>query len=99
MTKQIDFPKMNEKLEGKTDGGFAFSIESRRLDNYLLLRYIGKADKGDIEAVDKVLDLLFGPEQAEKFIDYLVEEDGILPNEKLFGEIRNVFEQVEKLKK
>ena len=52
-----------------------------------------------MQAVDKVLDLLFGPEQAEKFIDFLVEEDGILPNEKLFGEIKSVFAQVEKLKK
>lgn len=99
MTKQIDFPKMNDKIEGTTDGGFAFSIETRRLDNYLLLRYIGKVDSGDVQAVDKLLDLLFGPEQAEKFIDFLIEEDGILPNEKLFGEIKSVFAQVEKLKK
>ena len=100
MTKKFEGqPDLNEKFSGKTEAGFPFVIEARRLNNYLLLRYISKADKGDIEAVDKVLDLLLGKAQAEKFIDFLIEEDGILPNDKIFTEIKSIFEQVEKLKK
>ena len=90
---------MSKKIKGTTESGFEFETTERRLNNFLLLRYIGKADKGDIEAVDKVLELILGKEQSDAFIDHLTEEDGILPNEKIFSDIKSIFESVKKIKK
>ena len=90
---------MSKKIKGTTESGFEFETTERRLNNFLLLRYIGKADKGDIEAVDKVLELILGKEQSDAFIDHLTEEDGILPNEKIFSNIKSIFESVKEIKK
>ncbi|CAM1658908.1 hypothetical protein SORA22_08280 [Streptococcus oralis] len=90
---------MSKKIKGTTESGFEFETTERRLNNFLLLRYIGKADKGDIEAVDKVLELILGKEQSDAFIDHLTEEDGILPNEKIFSDIKSIFESVKEIKK
>lgn len=90
---------MSKKIKGTTESGFEFETTERRLNNFLLLRYIGKADKGDIEAVDKVLELILGREQSDAFIDHLTEEDGILPNEKIFSDIKSIFESVKEIKK
>lgn len=90
---------MSKKIKGTTESGFEFETTERRLNNFLLLRYIGKADKGDIEAVDKVLELILGKEQSDVFIDHLTEEDGILPNEKIFSDIKSIFESVKEIKK
>ncbi|WP_247920479.1 hypothetical protein [Streptococcus oralis] len=90
---------MSKKIKGTTESGFKFKTTERRLNNFLLLRYIGKADKGDIEAVDKVLELILGKEQSDAFIDHLTEKDGILPNEKIFSDIKSIFESVKEIKK
>lgn len=90
---------MSKKIKGTTESGFEFETTERRLNNFLLLRYIGKADKGDIEAVDKVLELILGREQSDAFIDHLTEEDGILPNEKIFSDIKSIFKSVKEIKK
>ena len=90
---------MTKKIKGTTESGFEFETTERRLNNFLLLRYIGKADKGNIEAVDKVLELILGNEQSDAFIDHLTEEDGILPNEKIFSDIKSIFESVKEIKK
>lgn len=90
---------MSKKIKGTTESGFEFETTERRLNNFLLLRYIGKADKGDIEAVDKVLELILGKEQSDAFINHLTEEDGILPNEKIFSDIKSIFESVKEIKK
>jgi hypothetical protein len=90
---------MTKKIKGTTESGFEFETTERRLNNFLLLRYIGKADKGNIEAVDKVLELILGKEQSDAFIDHLTEEDGILPNEKIFSDIKSIFESVKEIKK
>ena len=90
---------MSKKIKGTTESGFEFETTERRLNNFLLLRYNGKADKGDIEAVDKVLELILGKEQSDAFIDHLTEEDGILPNEKIFSDIKSIFESVKEIKK
>lgn len=90
---------MSKTIKGKTPSGFKFEISERRLNNYELLELIGEVDEGNGQAFPKVLKLLFGEEQAKAFKDYLREEDGIIPNEKIADELKAVFETVQEVKK
>lgn len=90
---------MSKTFKGETKSGFKFEISERRLNNYELLELIGEVDEGQGQVFPKVVKLLFGDEQAKAFKDYLREEDGIVPNDKMADEIKSVFESVNGLKK
>lgn len=90
---------MEEILKGKTESGFEYEIPKKRLKNYYLLRAASKVDKGDFEAAEKMLNLLFGKEQTEEFLNHLEEGDDYLDSEVLFADIKSIFENNNELKK
>ena len=90
---------MEEILKGKTESGFEYEIPKKRLKNYYLLRAASKVDKGDFEAAEKMLNLLFGKEHTEEFLNHLEEGDDYLDSEVLFADIKSIFENNNELKK
>lgn len=90
---------MEEILKGKTESGFEYKIPKKRLKNYYLLRAASKMEKGDFEASEKMLNLLFGKEQAEEFLNHLEEGDDYIDSEVLFADIKSIFENNNELKK
>ena len=65
---------MEEILKGTTESGFEYKIPKKRLKNFYLMREASKMEKGDFEAAEKLLNLLFGKKQAEEFLSHL--DDG-----------------------
>lgn len=90
---------MEEILKGKTESGFEYRIPKKRLKNFYLMRAASKMEKGDFEAAEKMLNLLFGQEQAEKFLNHLEEGEDFLDSEVLFADIKSIFEANKELKK
>lgn len=78
-------------IEGKTDSGFVYSIEKKRLDNYELLEVITEVDENPT-LIPKVLKLLLGQEQASALKEHVRDEDGIVPAEKMVEELGNIFQ-------
>jgi hypothetical protein len=90
---------MEEILKGTTESGFEYKIPKKRLKNFYLMRAASKMEKGDFEAAEKMLNLLFGQEQAEKFLNHLEEGEDFLDSEVLFADIKSIFEANKDLKK
>lgn len=78
-------------IEGKTDSGFVYSIEKKRLDNYELLEVITEVDENPT-LIPKALKLLLGQEQASELKEHVRDEDGIVPAEKMVEELGNIFQ-------
>lgn len=78
-------------IEGKTDSGFVYSIEKKRLDNYELLEVITEVDENPT-LIPKALKLLLGQEQASALKEHVRDKDGIVPAEKMVEELGNIFQ-------
>ncbi|UQR01283.1 hypothetical protein LQ057_02885 [Enterococcus gallinarum] len=78
-------------IKGKTNSGFKYSIEKKRLDNYELLEVINEVDENPT-LIPKALKLLLGQEQANALKEHVRDEDGIVPAEKMIEELGNIFQ-------
>lgn len=90
---------MEAILKGKTEPGFEYKIPKKRLRNFYLMREASKMEKGDFEAAEKLLNLLFGKKQAEEFLSHLDDGDDFIDTEVLFADIKSIFESNKDLKK
>ena len=90
---------MEEILKGTTESGFEYKIPKKRLKNFYLMREASKMEKGDFEATEKLLHLLFGKEQAEAFLSHLDDGEDFIDTEVLFADIKSIFESNKDLKK
>ncbi|CMX98828.1 hypothetical protein [Streptococcus pneumoniae] len=63
------------------------------------MREASKMEKGDFEAAEKLLNLLFGKKQAEEFLSHLDDGDDFIDTEVLFADIKSIFESNKDLKK
>lgn len=90
---------MEEILKGKTESGFEYTIPKKRLRNFYLMREASKMEKGDFEATEKLLNLLFGKKQAEEFLSHLDGGEDFIDTEVLFTDIKSIFESNKDLKK
>ncbi|EJG39951.1 phage protein [Streptococcus pneumoniae 2070335] len=62
------------------------------------MREASKMEKGDFEAAEKLLNLLFGKKQAEEFLSHLDDGDDFIDTEVLFADIKSIFESNKDLK-
>lgn len=90
---------MEAILKGKTESGFEYKIPKKRLRNFYLMCEASKMEKGDFEAAEKLLNLLFGKKQAEEFLSHLDDGDDFIDTEVLFADIKSIFESNKDLKK
>lgn len=78
-------------IKGKTESGFEYSIDPKRLDNYELLEGIVELEENPTN-VPAVLKMLLGTDQVKKLKEHVRGEDGIVPAAKMLTEIKEIFE-------
>ena len=83
--------------KGRLDCGFDFEVEEERADSFELVEALAEAEESRI-AVPKVASLLYGEEQKKKLIDYLREENGFVPYDKVEDAITDTFSKISELK-
>ena len=64
--------------KGKTESGFEFEIDERRLNDMRFMVILRKAQTDALLFVD-VLEQMLGEEQMEKLFKHLEDEDGYVP--------------------
>lgn len=82
---------MSKKLKGKTQSGFAYEIDEKRLNNYELLEVIGELEENPM-VISKMVVMLLGKEQTVKLKDHLRGEDGFVSMDKMNEEITEIFQ-------
>ena len=78
-------------IEGKTKSGFKYEIPKARLENYRLIKALGKVD-GDPLILPLVVDLLLGERLAYKLEEHVSDDEGLVSTEKLTNEIMDIFQ-------
>lgn len=82
---------MSKKLKGKTQSGFAYEIDEKRLNNYELLEVIGELEENPM-VISKMVVMLLGKEQTVKLKDHLRDEEGFVSMDKMNEEITEIFQ-------
>ena len=78
-------------IKGKTTSGFEYQISKARLENYELMETLSEVDVRPL-LLPKTVNLLLGKEQANKLKEHLRDADGIIPSDKMFDEIMDIFQ-------
>lgn len=84
-------------ITGKTQTGFEFSIDERRLKNYELVEALAELENNPL-LLTKIVKLLLG-DDAEKLKDHVRDDSGFVDTEKMNVEIADIFNIVKELKK
>lgn len=75
-------------IKGKTESGFEFEINEKVAKDGLTLKYLSKVLKDDLTGVYDLIDRMVELGLDEKALyDHCMDEDGIVPLEKLVTEI------------
>ena len=84
-------------IKGKTSSGFEYEILEEQLNNYELLESIAELDENTL-ALPKVVNMLLGKEQKNKLAKHLRNKDGIVPMDKMMGEVTEIFQSKSEIK-
>lgn len=84
-------------LKGTTKTGFRYEITDERLNNFELVEILADIDENPL-LMPKLLDLLLGERQARNLKNYLRDEDGFVPTEKIEATITEIFNSQSKVK-
>lgn len=83
-------------ITGKTNSGFEFEIEEKRLENYELAEVLAEVDSNPL-LMPRVVNLLLG-KQAEDLKNHVRDEEGLVSSTRIGEEIEDIFKNVEQLK-
>lgn len=89
--------KKEEIIRGTTSTGFEYEIPSENIENYELLEALGEMEDNPL-LISKVINLLLGNEEKEKLKNHVRTKSGIVSTEKIGKEIKDIFENVNKIK-
>ena len=79
-------------ITGKTESGFAFSVEENAFDDMRVVDALaGISDGTNPLAVSFLTERILGKEQREKLYQHVAEKDGRVPIEKIGNEITQIF--------
>ncbi len=73
-------------LKGKTQSGFEFEIDQKKMDNMELLDAIAEIENNPL-AISKVVKTILGESQRKALYDHLRTEDGRVPTKAVSEEI------------
>lgn len=85
-------------IKGETSSGFKYEIDPAVLKDYRLLKICKKVDKGDLLALEEMVEKILGEKQAEVLEDHLENEQGIVDYELVMNEMMEIFNDREELK-
>lgn len=82
-------------ITGKTKSGFEYEIEEGVLRDYRMLDALGDIQYGNADervfANVRLCNLLLGEEGKKRLFGHLKEPDGAVPTEKVFAEVKEIF--------
>ena len=82
-------------IEGKTKSGFEYTVDEGVLRDYRMLDALGDIQYGSADervfANVRLCNLLLGAEGKKKLFEHLKEPDGAVPTEKVFTEVKEIF--------
>lgn len=81
-----------KKIKGKTETGFAFSVDPSLLHNVEFLEGFAEVQNGDGLGVFRLIDQMLGKEQKQALYEHIRGEDGIVQVEDLTAELTNIFD-------
>lgn len=85
--------------KGKTETGFAFTLDENVFDDMELLEMLVEIDKGEASALPAVVTRILGVDQKKKLYDHCREENGRVPVSRIGSEIASIFAAFDKSKK
>lgn len=94
--KRINKPiKINDKIiRGITKSGFRFSVDSEVFKDMEMLELIGEVDDNPI-LMPKLLEKMFGKKQKDNLYDFVRDDKGSVPIEKISEIVKDIFESKE----
>lgn len=78
-------------LKGKTETGFAYSVDTDCLDDFYLLEDIGRAQHNDMMALSSVLSRMLGEEQKKALLKHCEDEHGRAKTSRVGDEVAAIF--------
>ena len=84
-------------LKGTTKTGFHYVLSEKRLNNYELVDSLGKLESDPLQ-LSRVVNLLLGQEYADKLVEHVRDDEGLVPIDKLSDEIKDIFEMQKQVK-
>lgn len=87
--------KINNKIiRGITKSGFRFSIDSEVFKDMEMLELIGEVDDNPI-LMPKLLEKMFGKKQKDNLYNFVRDDKGSVPIEKISEIVKDIFESKE----
>lgn len=87
--------KINDKIiRGITKSGFRFSVDSEVFKDMEMLELIGEVDDNPI-LMPKLLEKMFGKKQKDNLYDFVRDDKGSVPIEKISEIVKDIFESKE----
>lgn len=77
-------------MRGKTESGFEFEIDVKKLDDMRIVDMIVEISDGNLLLLTPLVSKILGREQKERLYKHLEEPDGRVPSEKLSDEITEI---------
>lgn len=84
----------NKIIRGITKSGFRFSFDSEVFKDMELLELIGEVDDNPI-LMPKLLEKMFGKKQKDNLYDFVRDDKGSVPIEKISEIVKDIFESKE----
>ncbi|MDU6791258.1 MAG: hypothetical protein E6427_00915 [Anaerococcus sp.] len=84
----------NKIIRGITKSGFRFSVDSEVFKDMELLELIGEVDDNPI-LMPKLLEKMFGKKQKDNLYDFVRDDKGSVPIEKISEIVKDIFESKE----
>lgn len=82
-------------IEGKTKSGFEYTVDEGVLRDYRMLDALGDIQYGNpderVFANVRLCNLLLGEEGKKRLFKHLREQNGTVPTEKVFAEVKEIF--------
>lgn len=84
----------NKIIRGITKSGFRFSVDSEVFKDMELLELIGEVDNNPI-LMPKLLEKMFGKKQKDNLYNFVRDDKGSVPVEKVSEIVKDIFESKE----
>lgn len=84
----------NKIIRGITKSGFRFSVDSEVFKDMEMLELIGEVDDNPI-LMPKLLEKMFGKKQKDNLYDFVRDDKGSVPVEKISEIVKDIFESKE----
>lgn len=86
-------------IAGKSKNGFEFEINEKNLNDFRMIRMLARASKDDdITLYSEAMEKIFGEEQFERMLEFLADDKGRVPIEKISELFTDVCASVKELK-